>query len=351
MPGTVNFADWSVSWSIPNLTGEGLVISFADFKGTRVLHRAGAPFVLVPYHGNSPTFKDGLGHLGAPFTPVKPTAPNRPSWGIPADQWATNDNQYDPVANPGGAVMVERTSADLLEPARVDIWAKLQCANYQYVHRWVFHADGVIHAEVGLGGKLFNIADQTNRGGHVHNFYFRLDFDIATSGNNLVQRFAHKGNNPGDDQWLDINFESKETADPNTFTKWRVLNKTPKPNGLFRSYEISPGSDGAPDGIYTSASTYSRGDLWVVLWKGDTAETGADVGVTDDVLTTNYANGEAANGQDVVVWHCLRHHHQPRHLGEETIVVPYELLSFHMAPRDFVDGTITNLYPTTPPSP
>jgi hypothetical protein len=255
MPGTVNFADWSVSWSIPNLTGEGLVISFADFKGTRVLHRAGAPFVLVPYHGNSPTFKDGLGHLGAPFTPVKPTAPNRPSWRIPADQWATNDNQYDPVANPGGAVMVERTSADLLEPARVDIWAKLQCFNYQYVHRWVFHADGVIHAEVGLGGKLYNIADQTNRGGHVHNFYFRLDFDIATSGNNLVQRFAHKGNNRGDDQWLDINFESKETADPNTFTKWRVLNKTPKPNGLFRSYEISPGSDGAPDGIYTSAST------------------------------------------------------------------------------------------------
>jgi len=44
MPGTVSFADWSLSWSIPT-TGEGLVISFADFKGTRVLWRAGAPFV------------------------------------------------------------------------------------------------------------------------------------------------------------------------------------------------------------------------------------------------------------------------------------------------------------------
>jgi primary-amine oxidase len=351
MPGTVNFADWSLSWSIPNLTGEGLRISSADFKGTRVLYLAGAPFVLVPYHGNSPTFKDGLGPAGGglPFTAVKPTAPNRPSWLIPPSQVATNDNQYDPVANPGGAVMIERTPADLLEPARVDIWAKLQCGNYQYVHRWVFHADGAIHAEVGLGGRLLTFNPPTM--GHIHNFYFRLDFDVAGFSNNLVQRFAHKGNNPGDDQWLDINFESKETADPNTFTKWRVLNKTPKPNGLFRSYEISPGSDGAPDGIYTSASTYSRGDLWVVLYKGDTAETGADVGVTDDVLTTNYANGEAANGQDLVVWHCLRHHHQPRQLGEETIVVPYEFLSFHMAPRDFVDGTITNLYPTTPPSP
>lgn len=42
---------------------------------------------------------------------------------------------------------------------------------------------------------------------------------------------------------------------------------------------------------------------------------------------------------DVVVWYCLRHHHQPRQLGEETIVVPYELLSFHIEPRDFLDGT------------
>jgi hypothetical protein len=353
MPGTVSFADWSLSWSIPT-TGEGLVISLADFKGTRVLHRAGAPFVLVPYHGNSPTFKDGLGHRGAPFTAVTPTAPNAPSWQIPPNQWATNDNQYDPVANPGGAVMVERTPADLLEPARIDIWAKLQCANYQYVHRWVFQADGEIHAEAGLGGRLFHFNPATM--GHIHNFYFRLDFDIAGAGNNLVQRFAHKGNNPGDDQWLDINFESKETADPSTFTKWRVLNKTPKPNGLNRSYELLPGSDGLPDGIYTSASTYSRGDLWVVLYKPG-AEDGADVAqpvgapVTDDVLTTKYANGEAANGQDVVVWHCLRHHHQPRQLGEETIVVPYEFLSFHLAPRDWVDGTITNLYQTTPPSP
>jgi len=348
MPGTVNFADWSLSWSIPLLSGEGLVISFADFKGRRVLYRAGAPFVLVPYHSNSPTFKDGLGHQGAPFTNVKPTAPNAPSWQIPPNQWATNDNQFDPIFNPGGAVMVEKIPPDLLEPASIVIWAKLQCANYQYVHRWVFHADGTIHAEVGLGGRLFHFNPATM--GHIHNFYFRLDFDIVGFGNNLVQRFAHKGNNSGDDQWLDINFESKETVHPQTFTKWRVINKTPKPNGLFRSYELLPGSDGAPDGIHTSASTYSRGDLWVVRYKPG-AEDGVDVGVTDDVLTNKYVNGENVNGQDVVVWYCLRHHHQPRQLGEETIVVPYEFLSFDIEPRDFVDGTIQNLYSTTPLSP
>ena len=33
----------------------------ANFQGTRVLFRATQPFVLVPYHGGSPHFKDGLG--------------------------------------------------------------------------------------------------------------------------------------------------------------------------------------------------------------------------------------------------------------------------------------------------
>jgi hypothetical protein len=31
--------------------------------------------------------------------------------------------------------------------------------------------------------------------------------------------------------------------------------------------------------------------------------------------------------------------------------VPYEFLSFHVEPRDFLDGTPTGLYSATPPSP
>ena len=70
MPGTVSFADWQLSWSIPTGWGGGLVISQARFRGDLVLYKGTQPFVLVPYHGNSPMFKDGLNHLGAPFTPV-----------------------------------------------------------------------------------------------------------------------------------------------------------------------------------------------------------------------------------------------------------------------------------------
>jgi Cu2+-containing amine oxidase len=342
MPGTVTFANWRFSWSIPALNGEGLVISKADFNGTRVLFRAGAPFVLVPYHGSTPTFKDGLSPAcgGLPFLALVPTAPNVTGGNLPPGGTALNDNQYGPT-NLRGAVMVEQIGPTETEPARAVVWAKFQCGNYQYVHRWEFGADGSVHALVGLGGRLLS-PDQGGRS-HIHNFYFRLDFDIVTSGNNLVQRFSHSGLN-APDQWLDITTEGVQTAEPGSFTTWRVVNKAPKNNGLVRSYELVPGSDGGPN------PPFSTGDVWVMRYQPG-GEDGANVACNDNVLGTLYANGESVDGQDVVVWYCLRHHHRPRQSGEEQTVLPYEFLGFHLEPRDFLDGTPTNLYATQPPSP
>ena len=76
MPGTVNFADWTLNWSIPMGWGGGLVISQARFRNTMVLWQGTQPFVLVPYHGGYPMFKDGINHVGAPFTPVRPYSAN-----------------------------------------------------------------------------------------------------------------------------------------------------------------------------------------------------------------------------------------------------------------------------------
>jgi len=351
VPGTVSHAGWSVAWSIPSLVGEGLRVSKASFQGTSVLFRGGAPFVLVDYHGLTPIFKDGLNPpacgSGAPFTALPPDAPNASNSGIP--KTAGNDNQWDPVTNPTGAVMLEKLPATLTEPATLVIWAKFQCGNYQYVHRWEFSADGSIHPEMGLGGQLWqwNPGPDGLPGGraHIHNFYFRLDFDIVSAANNLVQRFEHTSLNVlAGDSWSSIPTETKQTADPSKFTTWRIVNKTPKANGQLRGYELIPGSDGGPDGSYSTA------DLWVVRYKAG-SEDGADVACNDGVLGSVYANGESVDGQDIVVWYCLRHHHLPRHKGEESKVLPYEFIGFRIEPRDFLNSTPGALYPTSPASP
>jgi len=340
MPGTVTHADWRVSWSIPTGWGGGLVISKASFRNDMVLYKGTIPFVLVPYHGGSPMFKDGINNQGAPFTPVLPTSAND-SWGLGTPP-AANDNEWG-AGNPAGAVVVEREPGDLLEPARLVIWAKLQCANYQYVHRWAFHADGTIEVSVGLGGHLWTTSALVSD--HVHTFYARLDFDMVGSANNAVQEFAHTNNNPGADVWTTITTEGRRIADRNTATKWRVVNKAPKPNGKLRSYELTPGSDMGPDNVS------STGDLWVLRY--DSTQDGAAVGRTDAALHTTYLHGPGTvvDGADVVVWVALRHHHETRQLGEETLTLPYEFLGMHLEPRDFLDATPTNLYPTTPPSP
>jgi primary-amine oxidase len=340
MPGSVSFADWVVSWSIPTGWGGGLVISKASFRNQFVLFKGTAPFVIVPYHGGSPVFKDGINHQGAPFTPLVPTAAN--DYQGPSTPPANNDNQWDPTTNMTGAVVVEKNSANAVEPDTLVIWTKFQCVNYQYIHRWEFRADGSIDVSVGLGGQLCtSVAPISN---HVHNFYFRLDFDVLGSGNNAVQEFAHPNNNTGSDGWTTIGTEGKRTANRANATKWRVVNKTPKPNGRLRSYELTPLSDMAPDG------TYSTADLWVLLY--DYAQDGAAVGTNDSVLGGAYQHGPAnVDGADIVVWVCLRHHHDTRQLGEESITLPYEFLGFHIEPRDFLDSTPTKLYDTTPPSP
>lgn len=341
MPGSVSFADWDLTWSIPTGWGGGLVISKARFRGDMVLYRGTAPFVLVPYHGGYPIFKDGINHQGAPFTPVLPTSANAfQGLGTPP---ANNDSQWDPVTNPKGAVVVEKEPATLIEPAHIVIWAKFQCVNYQYVHRWEFRADGSIEAGVGLGGVLWTTnPPQAN---HIHNFYFRLDFDVAGAGNNAVQEFGHPNNILGSDGWTALAMEGRRTAVPTHATKWRVVNRAPKPNGKVRSYEILMSSDMAPDHVSSS------GDLWVLAY--DPSQDGHAVGRDDSVLHTSYlhAPGTVVDGADVVVWCCLRHHHEARPEGEESITLPYEFLSFHIEPRDFLDGTPKNLYPTTPPSP
>jgi Copper amine oxidase, enzyme domain len=346
MAGSVSFANWTLCWFIPQLNGEGLKIGGAAFNGRNVLASGGTPFVIVPYHGEWPTFKDGLNPQcgGLPLLSLIPTAPNVHQSSLPPNNTALNDNEYHAVSNPRGAVAIEKHGKGWIEPDHLAVWAKFQCGNYQYIHRWVFYADGSIHVEVGLGGKLGPWGPHL---GHIHNFYFRLDLDIDSAGNNQVQRLHHAGWGLGQDNWVPFLVEGKDTLVPSGYTKWRVLNKTAKSNGQVRSYELIPGGDGGPDG------KYSTGDLWVCLYKGG-VEDGGDVGgdCKDTVMNTNYINpAENVDGKDVVIWYCMRTHHVTRSLGEEKNVLPYHYVGFHMEPRDFMDDTPKGIYSTTPVSP
>jgi hypothetical protein len=347
MGGRVNHAGWSVRYSVPDLANGGLHVHEARFHDISVLYEGSQPFSLSVYHDRShvsfpphenTVYKDGLGYetcgSGSPYRAVSPLTPNGPALAEnPSFFSATNDSEFSFFPpNLFGAVVVERLEAGLAQPAKLVLWTKFQMNHYQFVHRWEFHSDGSIEVKVGLGGEL-NITDD-HAGAHLHHFYFRLDLDIGSASNNAVQRFEHTTLLPNADAWTTITTEAAQRADPARYTKWRVVNKTPKPNGRLRSYELLPAGEGAPDGYYSTS------DVWALRYQPE-GERGRDVACTDEVLTNNYIsrNGRSIDGADVVIWYCLHHHHEPRQHGEERQLVPYTYLGFRLEPRDFLDDS------------
>jgi hypothetical protein len=322
----VTGAGWSVYWKIPAASGGGLEVWWADFQGHRVLWRGSQPFALVPYHGGSPTYKDGIdAHCGgAPFTALKHTAPN--SW----DPWL-NPGPYVAAVDTD-AVVVTSDPADDFGPARLSISAKFQCGWYQYVHKWDFTSDGDISPRVAMGGHLH----PSKMGvAHVHHMYFRLDLDIdGQFSHDVAEVFDHNNfNQPGGDAWTTIAAQGKQLHDPDKARKWRVRNTIAKNDaGQFKGYEIELPRVAGRD-------QYSTGDVWVTVYRGDGIQQGENVGLscTDKELETSYATGalSPATGNDIVLWLVARAHHEPRNLGEEADHLPYHYEEFAIVPRSF----------------
>ncbi len=330
----VSGAGWSVYWRLPKQNGGGLEVWWADFQNKRVLWRGSCPFAIVPYHrphpGSEPpgpehSYKDGANPScgGAGFRALKHGAPNSGAPWSNAAWDATVDTQ---------TVEVENQPAGDFHSARLSITAKFQCGWYQYVQSWEFDGDGVIHPRVAMGGMLNPFAKET---AHVHNFYFRIDLDIDGFQSDICEEFSHDTlTDPGGDRWTLITKQTKRPADINTTRKWRVRDLVSKNHhGQPRGYEIEVPQTFTPDG------KYSTGDVWVTVYRGDTVQQGDDVGgdCTDSALETVYAQGalDTVNGSDIVLWVCLRAHHESRYQGEEDEHLPYHYEEFSISPRDF----------------
>lgn len=327
----VNGAGWKLYWRVPQLTAGGLEIWWADFNGRRVLWRASSPFAIVPYHrpvAEPPppehTYKDGLGYKcgGAPFTALQHGAPNSGApWGNPAWDAAIDTD----------AVVVATEPAGDFEAAHLSVTAKFQCGWYQYVQRWIFGADGSIHAAIAMGGMLNPYAKDK---AHSHHFYFRLDLDVDGWPSDVAEVFDHASyNDPGGDGWQTIVAQGKQLANPSTARKWRVRDAVSKnAQGELRGYEIELPQYGARD-------NWSTGDVWVTVYRGDSVQQGGDVGADckDTALANVYATGplNPGAGNDVVLWVALHSHHEPRHKGEEQTFLPYHYVDFSLSPRNF----------------
>jgi Cu2+-containing amine oxidase len=183
-----------------------------------------------------------------------------------------------------------------------------------------------------MGGELNPNCRET---AHVHNFYFRIDLDIdGAYPNDVCEVFDHNTYDLTGDKWVLVTKQGKLLADTNKARKWRVRNtKATNAAGELKAYEIE-----VPQ--YSFHDKYSTGDVWVTVYRGDSVQQGEKIGASgcsDKELETDYAVGplDTIDGSDIVLWVCVRSHHEPRAKSEEAVFLPYHYAEFTITPRSF----------------
>jgi len=352
----VDWKGWRFSWEVR--PREGLVLNGVSFQGRTVLKAAALAEIFVPYDPGQPRPEDSLDGMGNHLVELRPGQDC-----LPGTVCRMYDRNGQLSTKPVVAIHEESAGpvyfGDMGRAygSMLVIWCASRLGDYTYLVRWRFRDDGVMMPQVGLTGRLSHTrreAGETPQGAvvqrdeqaalvwapaHVHNFYYRLDFDIDGPGGDVVEEFNHHQDQPGRslssrDAWTPLAQETVRSLSGETFRSWRVGDRASTNSvGHPRSYELFPGGTGVFRGA--AREEFTQGDLWVLKYQpAEFPLTTRDPRPVSRALAS-YGNGEPVLGEDVVLWYAMHVHHRPR--TEDWPAMPVEWAGFMLAPRDFLD--------------
>ena len=283
----------------------GIEIRDVKYKGKSVLKRGHAPVLNVRYvpigAGTCGPYRDwqySEGFFSVPSTNV--TYPNGPDGGIailPEGQVATTvvESRND-AGNFRGVAIYQQSVNGVNEIVLV---TEMEAGWYRYIMEWRFGADGVIRPRYGFG----SATDSCVCTARDHHVYWRLDFDVVSTVNNIFQvERGRKFMRP-------VTTEAAIFRNYGTNRGFVVQSSTGT-----EAYSIFPGSN---DGSVADASgnitdTFGAGDFWLMQFKGTAnSPTEIDDPNTGTVAATlsPFINGESLTNQDAVIWYAA---HQRR---------------------------------------
>ncbi len=293
--------------------GSGVELRFVDYRGQRVLYRAHVPILNVEYGsagaraGCGPTYRDWQNSETC-FT-ANGTDPVGPGWRLcSSPPQSILDSGHD-GGNFGGVALWYHDGG-------LRLVSQLQAGWYRYVSDWHLLDNGTIQPRFGFTA----VANPCTCKVHTHHAYWRLDFDILTAGNNVVEEY----NNPpiiGGTNWHTKKFEIRRPRDASHQRHWRVRNK-----GTSVGYTIRPGANDS------TADAFGAGDLWVLRYHGDEIDDGH--GFTTDPYQSRadidkFLTGEPVDGQDVVLWYGGHFVHDEAHPSIGGHIVGPDLIPFN----------------------
>lgn len=325
-----NQASWDLCWEHRGLSGISLHhIFYKPAKGARlmVLYRAELAQVHVPYDDNGIRYHDITDYGFGRYSMLSLAHEDCLSGQIL--------NYYDkPVIcqttqNRGDAY---RSDTETKQGHRLNLFSVSQIGSYSYIPSWSFADDGSMEFAVGATGALQRIVadNQAQRPGwnigydkvgisHLHNFFWRLDFDLGEQfDKDYVEQVDFVTQNAQLTRQSSV--FTKETASsvaPELARTWIVASTTLKnakqqPMG----YEIQLNQSGQRD-EGPAIEPFTKYDLYVTKEKSCELYASHNLSSLDEDETcadnlAEFVDGESLEDADIVVWPTVSFYHMPR---------------------------------------
>jgi hypothetical protein len=267
--------------------GSGVELRSVSYRGKRVLRRAHVPILNVRYGGNAcGPYRDWQNEESRFQAEGAAVAPGFRLCDEPATTILESGRDRGNFA--GVAVFVDGQEVELV--------SELEAGWYRYVSRWRLHANGTIRPRFGFGAVRNSCVCEA----HHHHAYWRLNFDIAGAGDDVVLEHNDPPLPGRSDNWHTLRHEVRRKRNPGRNRRWRVKNQ-----GSQEGYVITPGGD---DG---EADSYGVGDFWALRQRPGQID---DYPIPDTrAHIDRFVNGESIVGTDVVVWYVGHFKHDVAH--------------------------------------
>ena len=360
-----NGAEWEMCFE--EQQREGMVLRDIHYTSPggvkrRVLYQANIAQIHVPYDDDGARFHDvsdfGLG--------------------------GTRLNDLTPADCPGGALVQNggkdvmcrsvQDAATLSTPNEVrygEVLALFSVSHvgaYNYVPEWRFFDDGTIEPAMGATGRLQRYNSSETYGwpvrtgtspvgvSHLHNYYWRLDFDLDGGDDDRFEELEFVNGAGGTRELRTTQFSTEAARSVNSETQrfWRVFDAgTQSGSGRSISYDIVPLETGHRD-VGPTFEPWTFNDIYATNYRAcerfvshNPADTAGGCESNGDV--SDFVNGEsiASNGNDLVLWFGLTFHHTPR--DEDEAFMNTHWNRFRLSPRDWLDVGSSNSNPVVAP--
>jgi primary-amine oxidase len=340
-------ARWQMCWETRSL--EGIVLHDITYTApgqpTRmVLAQANIAQVHVPYDDNGARFHD-LSDYGLGGSNLNDLTPGDCPNGTLIRQ-STKDVLCQQIQNAGYAY---KSYANQLQGYVLNLFSVSHIGMYNYVSELRFHDNGTIELGIGATGQLqrlgsnpafgwpLNSANTSYGISHLHNYYWRLDFDLnGTSNDDQVEEIQFTPNATLEQFTRGTTAFTTEVAravSPINFRSWRIKDTvTTNADGHAISYHLE--ADPAHLFHGPSYEPFTQNEFYVTVNKAcekfvSHNPTGGGCGNN----VSAFVNGESLSGADLVVWYGLSFHHLPR--DEDQSLMSAHWSRFKIVPRDW----------------